>query len=125
MLIYWKTGGVEGQAALMPPGRRVRDGVRPKSAGRVGAVWERIRATVLANSDVCGICGHPGSGDVDHIISKEKAPELVEDLENLQPSHGASSRCYTCDPIYGRNCNREKGTGDMEVMLITTEQWFG
>lgn len=106
----------------MAPGRHV--GLRHKSAGRDGAVWRRIREIVLGISDVCGICGHPGSNDVEHIISRSEAPELAEDLENFQPAHGANSMCFICDPDNGRNCNGEKGSKSMEIPLVTTEEWL-
>lgn len=108
----------------MPPGKRARDGELTKSSGRVGARWRRICAIVLATSDLCGICGHSGSGDVDHIIPRSERPDLAEDLDNLQPAHGVNSRCYVCSPKEGRNCNGEKGATSMDDMLITTIDWF-
>jgi hypothetical protein len=75
--------------------------------------------------DVCGICGHPGSSDVDHIISRELRPDLAEDLDNLQPAHGVLGKCYICDPVSGRNCNREKSTSTPDTILYTTEDWLG
>jgi hypothetical protein len=95
----------------------------PPSAGRVGARWRRIQEAILGESDICGICGHPGSSDVEHIIARSERPDLAEDPDNLQPAHGESGRCYTCDPANGRNCNGEKGTKPMEDMLSTTIDW--
>jgi 5-methylcytosine-specific restriction endonuclease McrA len=60
---------------------------------------------VLATSDVCYLCGHPGSGAVDHVISRKVAPELALDPGNLRPVHGSLSRCPGCR----RACNEEKG----------------
>lgn len=97
-----------------------------KSSGRDGATWKKLCAmTYDAKGDVCGICGHPGSSDTDHIIPKSLRPDLAEELSNLQPAHGATGRCYRCDPEYGRNCNREKATMGVEEMITTTEDWLG
>lgn len=115
---------MEGRAVNMPPGRRVRDDPNA-SAFTGGQRWKRLCTWVLGQSDVCGYCGHPGSSDVDHIIPKSVRPDLAMEVSNLQAIHGATKRCYTCDPVEGRNCNREKGTRDMEDILVTTEDWFG
>lgn len=109
----------------MPPGRRVRDVDPNATAFSGGQRWKRLCTWVLSQSDVCGYCGHPGSSDVDHIIPKSIRPDLAMEPTNLQPIHGASKRCYTCDPESGRNCNREKGTSLQEDTLVTTEDWFG
>lgn len=98
----------------------------PRTAGRDGQPWRRLRLRVLdAYGGVCGICGHPGANDIDHKIPRSQAPELAEDPDNLQPAHGATSPCFKCQPDeVGRNCNGEKATGDMEPPLVTTEDWF-
>ena len=55
---------------------------------------------ILAQSDVCHICGHSGSDAVDHVnpfvVSRDESPA------NLRPAHHAA--CPTC----GRKCNLEK-----------------
>jgi 5-methylcytosine-specific restriction endonuclease McrA len=67
--------------------------------------WRRVRAQVLADSDVCYLCGHPGSGAVDHVISRKLRPDLALDPANLRPVHGSLSRCPWCK----RACNEAKG----------------
>jgi 5-methylcytosine-specific restriction endonuclease McrA len=69
-----------------------------KTDGRSGRSWRKVRAEVLAASDVCHICGHPGATVVDH------EPPLVRlramglngnDRRFLRPAH--------------RTCNARKG----------------
>jgi 5-methylcytosine-specific restriction endonuclease McrA len=59
-------------------------------------------ARILATSDTCGICGHPGSDAVDHIIPLARGgPDTPA---NKQPAHH-NTDCPTC----GQRCNRVKG----------------
>jgi 5-methylcytosine-specific restriction endonuclease McrA len=67
--------------------------------------WRRVRALVLSISTVCYLCGHPGSGAVDHVISRKLRPDLALDPANLRPVHGSLSRCPWCK----RACNESKG----------------
>ena len=67
--------------------------------------WRRARAAVLAASTVCYLCGHPGSGSVDHVISRKLRPDLALEPSNLRPVHGSLSRC----PVCRRACNEAKG----------------
>jgi hypothetical protein len=60
---------------------------------------------VLAASDTCVLCGHPGSGDVHHLISPLLRPDLALDPANLRAAHGARSPCPWC----GRRCNQVAG----------------
>lgn len=97
-----------------------------KSSGKSGGMWRKLQALTLASKgDVCGICGHPGSSDTDHIIPKHVRPDLAEEPSNLQPAHGVTGRCYKCDPENGRNCNGEKATMGSEEMIVCTEDWLG
>lgn len=60
-----------------------------RSKGRTGRPWRRVRAQVLAVSDVCHLCGKPGADTVDHVIPLSLGgPPL--DPANLRPAH---SRC--------------------------------
>jgi 5-methylcytosine-specific restriction endonuclease McrA len=78
---------------------------RTGKGGPTGRPWRRVRAAVLAASDVCYLCGHPGSGAVDHVISRKERPDLALDPANLRPVHGSLSRCPWCK----RACNEVKG----------------
>ena len=70
-----------------------------------GRAWRTLRAQVLAEEVVCGICGqwvdkslayrHPLSAQVDHVIPVSVAPQLVMVRSNLRLSH--------------RRCNRQRG----------------
>ena len=71
-----------------------------------GRPWRRLRAKVLALSDVCHVCGHPGSQSVDHLIARAVDPRRTLDPSNVAPAHGVQG-CPTC----GRRCNQERGTG--------------
>lgn len=57
---------------------------------------------ILRRSDVCHICGHPGSDAVDHVIPIAQGG--ADDLSNKAPAHH-DVPCPTC----GHKCNREKG----------------
>lgn len=92
-------------------------GARPELAWRQ---YRRMRAQILAESDVCIICGHGGADVTDHIIPvKRGGPKL--DRDNLAPSHGVAG-CPTC----GRKCNGEKGDKLPSEMqqLVTSRDWY-
>ena len=67
--------------------------------------WRRVRALVLATSNVCYLCAHPGAGAVDHVISRKQRPDLALEPTYLRPVHGSLSRC----PVCRRACNEAKG----------------
>jgi hypothetical protein len=71
--------------------------------------WRRVRAQVLAVSDLCHLCGHTGAGEGDHVVSRAMGGDKY-DPANVAPAHGSGSRCYECDPA-GRACNQVKGAG--------------
>lgn len=48
--------------------------------------WRRARAAVLAYSDVCWLCGQPGSTTVDHVTPLADGGHLT-DPTNLRPAH--------------------------------------
>ncbi|MEV4158998.1 hypothetical protein [Nonomuraea dietziae] len=98
-----------------------------RSKGRTGRPWRRVRAQVLAESDVCWLCGHPDANEVDH------EPPLRElelhgldprDPRFLRPAHGprrTAEGIIGC-PHCGRMCNQEKGTGAAPA-LRTSRKW--
>lgn len=63
--------------------------------------WRRTRDRILRASDICHICGHPGSDAVDHKLAK--AAGGTDAASNLGPAHH-DTPCPTC----GHRCNREK-----------------
>lgn len=81
--------------------------------------WARLRRQVLALSDICWLCGHPGAGAVDHVIPRDEAPHLELDITNLRPVHGAGSRCPTCR----RHCNEEKGAKTEWAVPTRSRAW--
>ena len=89
--------------------------------GRSTRRWRSLRVSVLAESTICILCGHVGSQDVDHLLSRATHPRLAEARSNLAPIHGAAG-CPTC----GRQCNNEKGTRPLAdlVQLNPSRDWF-
>jgi 5-methylcytosine-specific restriction endonuclease McrA len=82
--------------------------------------FRKTRARILAESDVCIVCGHSAADAVDHVIpvSKGGAPK---DPDNLAPIHGVDG-CPTC----GRKCNNEKGDKPLSAVtrLVTSRDWY-
>lgn len=63
-----------------------------KGDGRCTRPFRRARAQVLAASDVCWLCGYPGSTTVDHVVPLRVLREtgrmdLANDVGNLRPAH--------------------------------------
>jgi 5-methylcytosine-specific restriction endonuclease McrA len=93
---------------------------RSSKGGPTGRPWRRVRARVLAASDLCYRCGHPGSGAVDHVIPRTLRPDLALDPGNLRAVHGSLSRCPWCN----RACNEEKGDRtDSPAPGPTSRRW--
>jgi 5-methylcytosine-specific restriction endonuclease McrA len=86
--------------------------VPPRSKGRTGRPWRRIRARVIASSDICWICQervdktlparHPRSASVDHVNAINLGGAL-RDPANLRLAH------------YG--CNSRRGDGRYDLVL--------
>lgn len=54
--------------------------------------WQRIRKQLLAENDICWLCGHPGADSIDHVVPIRRGGEPFE-LSNLRPAHfGCNSR---------------------------------
>lgn len=75
----------------------------PRSPGRTGTAWRRIRERVLTESQTCWICGHGAADTVDHVIPLSKGGAPL-DPANLRPAHGVNG----C-PVCRRKCNSSKG----------------
>lgn len=93
--------------------------------------YRRNRGILLATTDRCGICGHPGSKTADHIIDDKHWPRDAfgkrlpgfDELPNLQPAHGTlqPGKVNRC-PICGRLCNQSRGA--REQRRPQTRDWF-
>jgi 5-methylcytosine-specific restriction endonuclease McrA len=77
--------------------------------GRKGRPWRRLRAEVLASSDVCWLCGLPGANTVDHVLPLSQFPELAHDRSNLAPAH--------------HRCNSSKGASTMRTPTAASRRW--
>ncbi|MFF5759667.1 HNH endonuclease [Streptomyces longwoodensis] len=82
--------------------------------------YRKLRAQVLAASDVCIVCGHRHANAVDHVIPVSKGGARL-DPDNLAPIHGVDG----C-PVCLRKCNSEKGDRPLnEVLYLNTSvDWF-
>lgn len=85
--------------------------------------YARNRARLLATTDLCMLCGHPGATTADHIVPWRAWPRMengklrpgFNSMGNLQAAHGTMgsgpdrqhNRCPTCN----RLCNQSKGAG--------------
>jgi len=91
-------------------------------------------ATCIANSDLCGLCGHHGARTADHIIPVDEwlrrygTYDGVNDQTNLQPAHGTkgpiNNPCHQCRAA-GRNgmCNQSKGARLIVVVSPRSRDW--
>ncbi|HEY9391265.1 MAG TPA: HNH endonuclease signature motif containing protein [Mycobacteriales bacterium] len=79
-----------------------------RGRGRVGRPWRRVRAEVLAQSDVCALCGLPGADTVDHKIPLILGGDPL-DRDNLQPAH--------------HSCNSRKGKRLTAPRRTTSRRW--
>ncbi|MER6198012.1 HNH endonuclease [Streptomyces sp. NPDC001586] len=80
--------------------------------------YRQQRARLLAESDVCHLCGHAGADVVDHLTPVSRGGDPL-DPENQAPAHGIN-RCPTC----GRNCNGERGNRPLTSGLKTSRDWY-
>jgi len=82
--------------------------------------YRKVRAQVLADSDVCIVCGHGAADAVDHIHARSKGGAKL-DPDNLAPIHGVRG----C-PVCLRKCNSEKSNRPLAdvVQLHTSVDWF-
>lgn len=91
----------------------VRSDPEPRPVVHRGRPWRRARAAVLAGSDVCWICAHPGADSVDHVQAVARGGDLL-DPSNLAPAH--NQPCPTCR----RRCNPSRGAGDRRARPVAT-----
>jgi 5-methylcytosine-specific restriction endonuclease McrA len=67
--------------------------------GRGTWSWKQQRKRILAESDICWICGRPGATTVDHLIPLSQGG--TNDAANLAPAH-AGRQPWGCPGNYGR-----------------------
>ncbi|MEU9888662.1 HNH endonuclease [Sphaerisporangium sp. NPDC051011] len=82
--------------------------------------YRKLRTRILAESDVCILCGHGSADAIDHVIPVARGgPRL--DPDNLAPIHGDNG-CPTC----ARKCNNEKGNKLLSEVrtLVTSRDWY-
>jgi hypothetical protein len=82
---------------------------RPPRAN--GHRYRMARAAVLAASDTCWWCGHPGAAEADHVVPRSVDREQdVADPAGMAPIHGTTCPCPVCPPRDGkpRCCNQER-----------------
>lgn len=94
-------------------GRARKPGIRRRTVpagpnAPAGPKWVEFRKVLFARPgwDRCYFCGHhidgPDAGEVEHLISPSRRPDLAWDPANLRPTHGGGKRrCQQC----GLNCN--------------------
>ncbi|MFC9606077.1 HNH endonuclease [Streptomyces niveus] len=92
----------------------------PGRADLTSYAYRKVRARVLAQSDTCIVCAHPGADACDHIHPHSKGGAET-DPDNLAPIHGVKG-CPTC----GRKCNNEKGDKPLSAVtqLVTSRDWY-
>ena len=49
--------------------------------------WRKLRASILAQSTTCWLCGYPGADTVDHVLEVVLGGAQY-DPANLRPAHG-------------------------------------
>ena len=76
-------------------GKQVYDTVR----------WKRLRASILAESDVCWLCGRPGADSVDHLVALKDGGDPYA-RSNLAPAHGRKQP-WGCPGNYGRSGRKD------------------
>jgi hypothetical protein len=81
---------------------------------RNGHRYRTTAAAMLAESDLCWLCGHNGARTADHIIPVKDWLDRfgnydgVNHRSNLAPAHGTRGRQLNPCPTCGRLCNQAR-----------------
>lgn len=97
-----------------------------RTAGRKGRPYRRARALVLADSDLCVICGHGGAETIQHVPARVHLIAMgldPNDPQYMKPAHGTKGRDKNPCPTCGRLCNQEAGTGPTSPSMPTSRPW--
>lgn len=81
-------------------GKPWREMSQREKDGRGSRKWKRTRAFVLAQSDICWMCGRPGATTVDH-YPIPLGQDGTNDIGNLRPAHGPKQP-WGCPGNFGR-----------------------
>jgi hypothetical protein len=90
---------------------------QPRGDPRNGSAYRRAVATLLAQSDLCWLCGHPGAHTADHVITVKRWLTLhgtyagVNHPTNMRPAHGTKGPVTNPCPVCGLLCNQVRGDG--------------
>lgn len=90
---------------------------QPKGDPRNGHRYRTAVANMLANNDMCWLCGHPGARTADHVISVRDWLRIhgsyagVNNPANLRPAHGVKTFVNNPCPVCGLLCNQVRGAG--------------
>lgn len=101
---------------------------RPGGGG--GHEYKKNRALMLAEDDLCWLCGHYGAQTADHVITDKQWPRDAagrrlpgfDARSNLRPAHGTKqpgvlNRCPDC----GQLCNQARK--DRAVETRRSRHW--
>ena len=83
--------------------------------------YRRMAALILATSDLCHLCSHPGADSIDHLYPLSWQVPGIDpyDIRYWRPAHN-NKPCETC----GKRCNNVKGNRSIApVDLNTSRQW--
>ena len=89
----------------------------PRAAGHR---WETFARSVIDYYGGLCWCGHGGARQVDHVKAVTDRPDLMYDLANCRPAHGAPGNpCAECSAACGRRiyCNQLRGGYSIERAL--------
>lgn len=107
------------------PRSRRRDAAGASPRGRD---WERfVRGMIAHYGGTCWICGCGGARQCDHVESVADRPDLVWDLRNCRPAHGAPGNpCPSCSAKAGRkvHCNQLRGGYSAERARRIIGKWI-
>jgi hypothetical protein len=103
-------------------------------SGTGNARYRRNREILLATTDICALCGHPGAKTANHKIAAALWPKDMtgrplpgmDELGNLEPAHGTmgsgrARRQNPC-PVCGELCNQKRGA--RIARRPQTRNWF-